>query len=81
MRVSLLCCALISLSGCASFLAMADGCEPKWTLGPCKLEQPKPARPKSMSWDQENLHNLGKDVVCPAQYDAPNGNLRQCIPQ
>lgn len=72
MRISLLCCALISLSGCASFLAMADGCEPKWTLGPCK-----PERPKSMSWDQDNLKR--QDYGCPtAIYVAPGGNLEQC---
>jgi len=33
----------------------------------------------AQSWDQENLLNLS-DKNCPAQYDAPNGDLRQCIP-
>lgn len=38
-----------------------------------------PSRPSAQSWDQDNLHSLAsKD--CPAQYDAPDGNLRQCVP-
>ena len=38
-------------------------------------------RPMQQSWDQENLHNLGHGTrrPCPAVFDAPDGNLRQCL--
>lgn len=53
------------------------------TRPPCGSGQPTDhcapqPHPRQQSWDQENLHELS-NRPCPAVYDAPNGNLRECL--
>lgn len=57
-------------------LAMIALCPYMWFTS---LPHGLPHRPPQQSWDQENLHRLGNQQNCPAVFDAPNGNLRQCL--